>query len=427
MTDSAQTAQLDRHSLPARVVVIGAGNRGDAYADYALLYPEELQIVGVAEQRAERRTQFAQRHALPPERTWSDWRDLLTLPRLADAVLICTLDHQHAESAVALAGLGYHILLEKPMAPTEAECQRIVAAAEAAGVMLAVCHVLRYTAYTRALKKLLTEGRLGRIVSIEHLEPVGWWHQAHSFVRGNWRNERESNPMLLSKSCHDLDWLSSLMDQPCTQISSFGSLFHFRASERPAGAADRCLDCPVAPECAYDAARFYLGQLEQGNTGWPLDVITADLTEAGVRAALRTGPYGRCVYVCDNDVVDHQVVSMQFQDGATASFTMTAFTRARGRETRIFGTRGELYGDSRSLRVFDFLTQETLEIDTEELSTEPASAHGGGDFGLVRAFVRALRTGDQRFILSGAQASLASHRLVFAAEAARREATVQRL
>ncbi|WP_425145223.1 Gfo/Idh/MocA family protein [Deinococcus sp.] len=430
MTDSSPS---QANQPPARLLVIGAGNRGDAYADYARRHPAEAQIAGVAEHQPVRRERFAQRHALPPERVWHDWRDLLSLPRQADAAVISTQDHQHVEPALALAAQGYHILLEKPMAPTLQGCLQIVAAAEAAGVLVAVCHVLRYTAYTAALKRLLGSGRLGRIMSIEHLEPVGHWHQAHSYVRGNWRNEAQSSPMLLAKSCHDLDWISYLMGQSCTRLSSFGSLSHFRADQRPAGAADRCLDCALARECPYDARRFYLGELEGGNVGWPVDTITDDLTAAGVLEALRSGPYGQCVYACDNDVVDHQVVNMEFADGATASFTMTAFTRGRGRETRIFGTRGELWGDSRYLRVYDFLSGQTEEIDTETpsdgsiLSGHDLSGHGGGDDGLMRAFVRAVRTGDGGAILSGPRASLESHLMVFGAEQARRAGSVYRM
>ena len=324
----------------------------------------------------------------------------------------------------AAAALGYHLLLEKPIGPDEAGCRRIVAAAERHGVMLGVCHVLRYTAYTQALKAVLDAGTIGEIVSVEHLEPVGYWHQAHSFVRGHWRNETQSSPMLLAKSCHDLDWLRYVVGRPCERVSSFGSLKHFRREAQPAGASDRCVTCPseVETRCPYSATRFYLGRLEAGDTGWPVNVITSNFTEAGVIKALEAGPYGRCVYASDNDVVDHQVVNFEFQGGVTASFTMTAFTRARGRETRIFGTRGELYGDSQHLSVFDFLTNETTAIDTDVASDGSIrSGHGGGDDGLMAAFVRAVAQGDPSLILSGPQETLESHLMVFAAERSRRD------
>ena len=284
---------------------------------------------------------------------------------------------------------------------------------------------MRYTQYTRQLKAILDAGRIGEIVSIQHLEPVGYWHQAHSFVRGNWRNEAASSPMLLAKSCHDLDWIRYIMGKPCAQVSSFGSLKHFRAEERPEGAADRCLDCSVEPACPYSAARFYLGLVARGKTNWPVDVLTPDTTVAGVTEALRSGPYGRCVYACDNDVVDHQVVNMRFADGSTASFTMTAFTRQRDRETRIFGTRGEIYGNGEQLEIFDFLTNTTETVTTAVGSDGSIqSGHGGGDFGIMRDFVTALDNNDPRSILSGPDESLETHLMVFAAEAARREGRV---
>ncbi len=410
---------------PIRAIVIGAGSRGATYAQYALEHPDELRVIGVAEPRDHYRQDLAARHGIPAENIVADWHALLGRPRFADAAIIATPDALHAEPAIACAKAGYHLLLEKPLAPTEADCRRIVAAVQESGVMLAVCHVMRYTAYTQALKAVLESGRIGQIVSVQHLEPVGYWHQAHSFVRGNWRNEASSSSMLLQKSCHDLDWLRYIVGKACVRVSSFGSLNHFRASERPEGAADRCLDCEIEADCAYSARRLYIQELEAGNTGWPVNVITSDTTEAGVLTALRTGPYGRCVYACDNDVVDHQVVNLEFAGGVTASFTMTAFTRGRDRETRIFGTKGELFGDGQKIEIFDFLTEQTTTIDSQlESDGSILSGHGGGDEGVLRAFLAALRDQNPNLILSGPAESLESHLMVFAAETARREARV---
>ena len=415
---------------PAKVLIIGAGNRGQTYARYAETYPEQVHIIGVAEPRSVQREQMAKRYQVEPRFVFDDWQAALAQPRFADAVVIATQDEMHQGPAVKAAELGYHILLEKPLAPTEAECRRIVSAVKRAGVMLAVGHVLRYTAYTEALKAVLDSGRLGKIVSVQHLEPVGHTHQAHSFVRGHWRNTAESSPMLLAKSCHDLDWLSYLLDEPCQAVSSFGQLGHFKRSEQPDGAGERCLECPagVRQACPYDAERYYLGHLAAGHLGWPIETITDNPTLAGIHQALLTGPYGRCVYACDNDVVDHQVVNFRFESGATATFTMTAFTQGRGRETHIFGTRGELYGDSRRVRIFDFLTEQTEEIDTEVASDGSIlSGHGGGDFGLMAAFVRAVRTSDPTIIRSGPDQSLASHLIVFRAEEARLSGKVEQI
>jgi predicted dehydrogenase len=410
---------------PLKLAVIGAGSRGSTYAHYALEHPDELEIVAVAEPRDFHREQMAGTHKISPENVTRDWHNWLTRTKFADAIIIATPDALHAEPAIAFAELGYHLLLEKPMAPSEDECRKIVEAVNCAGVMLAVCHVMRYTPYTRMLKQVLESGRIGETVSVQHLEPVGYWHQAHSFVRGNWGNESRSSSMLLQKSCHDLDWLRHVIGQPCERVSSFGSLHHFRESQKPLGAADRCLECEVESDCAFSAQRFYLRELEQGNTDWPVNVITSDTSESGVLEALRTGPYGHCVYACDNDVVDHQVVNLEFAGGVTASFTMTAFTRGRDRETRIFGTKGELFGNGQTLEIFDFLTEQTTVIDTElESDGSIQSGHGGGDEGVMHAFLTALRENDPSKILSGPNESLESHLMVFAAERARREARV---
>jgi predicted dehydrogenase len=307
------------------------------------------------------------------------------------------------------------------MAPTEAEARRIASAVEQAGVIGAVCHVLRYTPYTRALKALLDDGRVGQVVSVQHLEPVGWWHQAHSFVRGNWRNTAESGPMLLTKSCHDLDWLAYVLGSAPESVASFGGLQHFHSGNRPDGAADRCLDCAVEPSCPYSAPRLYLGLVgDDDQVRWPLSAVTAEPGREAVLTALRDGPYGRCVYDCDNDVVDNQVVAMQYASGLTATFTMTAFTPMQRRQTRVFGSHGCVEGDGDALRVTDFRTGTTSTIDTGAAG----GGHDGGDAGLVDAFLAAVAAGDPGRLSSDMATSLASHQVVWAAERARRTRSV---
>ncbi|MFI0962270.1 Gfo/Idh/MocA family protein [Streptomyces sp. NPDC021080] len=416
------------HSVASVVTlaVVGAGDRGTGHARWALDHPERARVVAVAEPRRTRRERLAAAHGLEPDAAVDDWRVLAARGRIADAVLICTLDREHLEPVLEFAALGYHILLEKPMALTEDECRRIVDAVEKAGVILAVGHVLRYTRYTRAVKEVVDSGRLGDVVNVQHLEPVGFWHQAHSFVRGNWGRTDRSTTMLMAKSCHDIDWLQYVLGQPPVRVSSFGRLSHFRPENRPEGAADRCLDCSVEKTCPYSARREYGDRLARGAHHWPLSVVVDDFTPEALETALREGPYGRCVYACDNDVVDHQVVSMEFASGATATFTMTAFTEQADRRTRIFGTRGELRGDGGSLSVYDFLTRTEEAVDlTATGAMDAAGGHGGGDAALMDAFVAAVATGNPGLVKSGPRESLTSHLTVLAAERARRAGTVE--
>jgi len=352
---------------------------------------------------------------------FKDWRALAERPRMADAAIIATPDHLHADPAVALAGKGYALLVEKPLAPTLAECERLVAAVKEAGVPCAVSHVLRYTPYTRAIKQLIAAGSLGQIVSIQHLEPVGYWHHAHSYVRGNWRREAEASFMLLTKSCHDLDWLSYIVEDRCRSVASFGSLQHFRREAKPpeAGGATRCLECLYERQCPYSTKKIYVDRVAQGDVGFPAHILHPSPSIENITDALR--PYGRCVYECDNDVVDHQVVILQFEKGATAAFTMTAFNAMGGRRTRIFGTRGEATVTDASIEWYDFLTDARHVIPVVSNREGPLSGHWGGDYNLMDAFVTAVRSGDASGILSGPDATLESHRMVFAAERARRE------
>ncbi len=418
-------------SKTVTIAIIGAGARGRGYAAFAQQYPDRLKVVAVAEPNDYYRELVAKKYDIAPENCFKSWDEFTAKPKMCDAVAICTQDSMHEAPAIACAQLGYHILLEKPMAPTAESCQRIVDAVKKAGVMFAVCHVLRYTKYTAALREIIASGEIGDIVSIQHLEPVGYWHQAHSFVRGLWRNEAESSFMLLAKSCHDVDWLRGIMGKKCVAVHSFGSLHHFKASEKPAGAADRCVNCPTRIEsaCPYSAVKIYFrDRFNKGHKVWPVNVLTPEPTAESLEAALQNGSYGRCVYNCDNDVVDNQVVNMSFEDGSTVSMTMTAFNFHSGRKTRIFGTKGEIDTDSTIITINHFLDNTTRVVNTDTLNDGGIlSGHGGGDMGLMSNFVQAVAENDPSLILTGIDETLESHLMVFAAEKSRKEGTVCKL
>lgn len=418
-------ARKGKNSGPATFLIVGAGSRGTSYADIMLQHPNLGKVVAVAEPSDLHREAMVQKHDIAPDKVFKDWHDAAKHGKMADAVAICTQDAMHEECVMAFAKQGYNILLEKPMAPTAAACKRIVSEVRKYGKQFAVCHVLRYTTYTQTVKALVESGRIGDIVSVEHLEPVGFWHQAHSFVRGNWRNEKESSFMLLAKSCHDIDWLSYIVGRPCKRVSSFGSLYYFKPENQPKGAADRCMDCPLSKKCPYSAKEFYFNMFREKRFCWPLTVVDPTVKKANLEKALREGPYGRCVFKCDNDVVDHQVVNLEYEGGVTASFTMTAFNEGGGRKTRIFGTKGTIESDDSSvIKVFDFLTRETETIDTNASSATVEGAHGGGDGGLVVAFCRALTENKPELVISGTDATIESHLVTFAAEKSRRTGKV---
>ncbi|MDO4332494.1 MAG: Gfo/Idh/MocA family oxidoreductase [Eubacteriales bacterium] len=398
-------------------IVLGAGSRGHAYADYSLSCPEELEIVGVAEPDEKKRTLFADQYHIPVERCFADWQEILQQPQMADAAFVCTLDHMHTQPAIQALKKGYHVLLEKPMSNKKEECLAIAQAAEESGKVLTVCHVLRYTSFYQTIKKLIETDAVGEVVTVDQIENVGYWHQAHSFVRGNWRNSDQTSIMILQKSCHDLDIISWLIDKPCTWVSSFGRLSHFTKENWPQGAPDNCMKgCPYSEECLYYAPKIYL----TGKKTWPVDVITTDLTEEGIKKALQEGPYGRCVYACDNNVVDHQVVNLEYEGGATATFTMTAFGADITRQLKIMGTKGQIMGD---LDKEQICLQRFGEKEPEQIVPERGIAdqfgHGGGDYGIVKNFIGLVNgNGDN---LTSAKASLQSHLMCFAAEQSRLE------
>lgn len=402
---------------PVTGILIGAGARGRIYAQYAKQYPDELQIVGVAEPKTDRRLMVCEEVGVDASAQYTSWEPLLEQPRMADAAIICTLDNQHIEPVLAALDKGYHVLLEKPMSNTEEECRIIAAAANKAGKILSVCHVLRYTPFYRTLKDLIDAGETGEVTTISQIENVAYWHYAHSFVRGNWRSCLETSPMILQKSCHDMDILLWLMDRECKKAASFGSLRHFNKAHAPQGAPARCLDgCPHSQTCPYYAPKLYL----TGNTGWPVDMLTTDLTQEGIKNALYTGPYGRCVYHCDNDVVDRQTVILEFSGGGTASFTMTAFTTDSARQLKITGTKAQVTADMETnvIWLHRFGEKEAVKIPVEIPVQTNNYGHGGGDFYLMRDFLQGVRSGGEEN-LSSARVSLQSHLICFAAERSR--------
>ncbi|MGI3784083.1 MAG: Gfo/Idh/MocA family protein [Janthinobacterium lividum] len=412
---------------PVRLAIVGTGSRGMTYGREGILAGAAV-VTAVAEPRDDRRAAAAAEFGVAESRAVADWRELAALPDLdVDAVVVATPDRQHTEPALAFLERGLPLLLEKPMAPTEEEAQLIVAAAERAGVIVCVAHVLRYSPYTEVVKATIDSGAIGDVVSVEHLEPVGWWHQAHSFVRGNWRREDESSPMLLAKCCHDVDWLSHVVGRPAVRVSSFGSLSHFTPANKPAGAGHRCLECAVEPDCPYSAVKIYLDHVDEpAAQRWPLSILAVDVDAESITEALREGPYGRCVYECDNDVVDHQVVNIEYTGGVTASLTMTAFTPMGFRRTRIFGTRGTLEGNGYSVDVYDFLTGQTTSTQVVD-PTDPLAGEGhlGADGALTRRFLDAVVSGDPGRILTSPAVSLHTHATVWAAERARHRGTVE--
>ena len=412
--DAARPAASD---APVTVAIVGAGNRGaDVYAETCARHPRLGRVVAVAEPRPDQRQRFAARHGLEANATHVTWQALFDQGRIADAVIIATPDAEHVAPAKAALALGYDVLLEKPIAPTLAGVRELARFAATAPGRVTVAHVLRHAPFFATLKSLVAGGRIGHLVQVVHTENVGHWHFAHSYVRGNWRREADASPMLLAKACHDLDLVRWLVDRPCERVASYGGLHHFRPEHAPAGSTERCLDgCAVERTCPYSAKRIYLERFG-GQARWPNTVLTSDPTPERVEHALRSGPYGRCVYRCDNDVADHQTVALSFRGGVDAALVVSAFTEANTRSMHLMGTRGEIRGvmEHGVLEVTDFATGVT-----ERVTVPAESGHGGADETLLLDFlarVRAPSTGPSPTDLA---VSIESHLMAFAAEEAR--------
>lgn len=403
------------------IAIAGLGSRGrDTYARYAL--EKGMGITAAADMDAARLTEAAASFGIPAECCFRTADELLAKDKLAEVLLVCTPDDNHYETAIKALKKGYHLLLEKPVATKEAECLEIAKAAREYGRHVVVCHVLRYAPFYTAVKEIIDAGEIGDPVTVNALEGVGYYHQAHSFVRGNWADTKASSPMILAKCCHDIDLLLFLLGRPATSVSSYGGLYYFKPEMAPAGAAKRCLDgCAAKEDCPYDAEKIYItGKtcgIAHGHTIWPVDVLARPVTEENIRRALVAGPYGRCVFRCDNDAVDHQVVNLEFDGGVTAHLTMTAFSAEINRTIQVMGTRGQIEGDMRTniITVTRF-GGEPRHIDVA--ADGEYSGHGGGDSRMFDGLIRLVAGSEEEGLTSVGQ-SVASHLICFAAERSR--------
>ena len=403
---------------PVKVVIIGAGNRGRAYSDYAQRFPDCMQVVGVSDIRESRKNDMGNRFNIPEERRFGDWSEVFTTSKFADAVLICTPDDTHYEPCLKALEWGYDVLLEKPVAQTEKECRDIAKQAHKYGRIVAVCHVLRYAPYFRAMYQAINSGIIGRVVSIQHMEPVECRHFAHAYVRGNWRNSKDTTPFILAKSCHDLDILRWMVGKPCKTIVADGSLTLFKPENAPKDAPLRCTDgCPHESTCPYSAIDVYVRR--KAHIG-VFDLKDPN-DEDEIMSKLRENEWGRCVYHCDNNQPDHFVSEMVFEDGTTATLSVEAFTAVWGRRTRVMGTTGYIDGDGESFTLYEFRSNKELVWDkkVENIPEYAQSGHGGGDMALVCDFLEAVSWQEPQRLTSGIDESIESHVMGFCAEKSR--------
>lgn len=406
-------AKLDK---PITAIIIGAGGRGNVYASYAKRFPGSMKVVAVSDINEYRRNRMCDSLEVAEENRLGDWSEVFKRPKFADTVFICTPDNLHYEPCMKALDMGYHVLLEKPAAQTEQECLDIMNKSIEKKRLVVLSHVLRYAPYFVELRNMVQSGKLGKILSIQHLEPIGAFHMLSSYVRGNWHNSKETTPIILAKSCHDLDIIRWILGKQCKEVSAFGELSFFNRDNAPEGSADRCMDCAAETEaaCPFSAKRIYYV-----NRSWlhPLDVRPGTKEEQGehILERLKNTNYGRCAFRGNNDQPDHYVMNMKFDDDITVAFSMEGLTSYEGRFTRIMGSKGDIVGDMRQFTFSDFLTGKK-----HNWKSQGYDGHGGGDWIMTRDFISAVANDNPDAISSTIQASIASHVMGFRAEESRK-------
>ena len=395
-----------------KLVVFGLGQRGHIFATYAKKYPQQFLLTAIIENNPIKIEQAKKEYVGVP--IYTDYKAFLETKTPADLVAVATQDEQHKEHAVAMMQAGYDLLLEKPIANHIEDCYRIYEASKLYNRKVIVCHVLRYTPFYSTVKRIIDSGKLGDIVTIHASENVGYFHQAHSFVRGPWRNKEQSSPMILAKCCHDMDIIRYLMGVPCVSVNSYGDLYYFHSGNAPANSTQYCSDCPCE-DCMYKAQTLYT-DTEQG---WCAHYFLKDeWTKENVLRDLKGTQYDRCVFKCDNDVVDHQVTVMRFEGGKTACHTMTAFSKEIYRDLKVHGTKAELVGvvEKNFIEIRNFGGEvERVNIDVSDATV---GGHMGGDYFMMKNVYNALN-GQPAEGISYLDVSIESHLMSFGAETSR--------
>jgi len=400
------------------VSIIGCGSRGATYGRLMHGMPDKFEILSVCDNNADKLKNCGDVFGIAEENRFLSEEKFFDEKR-SDLLVIATLDTDHIRMTKKAILLGYKILLEKPVSDNAEELNELSSLAKEHNAFIMVCHVLRYTWANRTIMEVLKSGRLGKLIEINHTEQVGFWHFAHSYVRGNWRNTDVSAPMIMAKSCHDLDLLQEYAGSPCKKIYSIGDLSWFKPQNAPDGAAERCLYCKYADNCAYSAKLKYITWWKEAGCPqcWPYSVLSVQpLTEEVVTDALKNGPYGRCVFACDNNVADNQLVQMEFENGVRATFNVTAFTKYLGRKTTFYFSGGVLAYDEGANTIIEmpFVGNDVV----HEYNASDEFGHGGGDLGLVNALYSAL-TDKNASVDTSLDNSIESHLMAIATEQSR--------
>lgn len=414
---------------PVTAIIVGGGHRSIIYGDYSLKHPEALKIVGIADPNRERCLMAAKRYGFDEKFCFASADELASVPKFADAIINGTMDHQHYETAVPLLKLGYDMLLEKPFAINESELRSLVEIVKENKNRVMICHVLRYSSFYRAIRKKILDGELGEILNIQMAEHVSYHHLTNSYVRGKWANSDICKTgMLLAKSCHDIDLMTWLMNETRpVAVSSFGLKKQFVPENAPEGATDRCFrdNCPHLETCNYSSKRIYLDYERWTPYVWQqIEGIENPTYEQKCECLRGDNPYDRCVYKCDNNVVDHQTVLVNFANGATGTHNMIGGPARSARKIHIVGTLAEIEGVFEDEKMImrrvnpsmpDGYEEEEIDFNVEGLG------HGGGDDGLTEDFVNYVKTGEQSISCTAIENSVAGHLIIFKADESRLE------
>lgn len=393
-----------------KVAILGFGQRGFVYANIIKNNPDLMELVSVCEINPYKKPVIMSTFNISEDNYFTDYKKMYEKGKLADVLIISTMDQDHYKQALEALEIGYDLLLEKPIAVEKEHIIDIMEKAKQLKRKVAVAHVLRYTPFYQKLKLLIDDDRIGKVQAISQTENIGYFHFAHSYVRGNWRKKEDSAPMILAKACHDLDIIKYLVNDKCVKLSSFGNLNYFKKENAPKGSATHCYKCEV--ECPFNAVTFY-----KENPMWAMIFsLNPNIEEVFMDENLS---YAKCVYKLDNNVPDSQTVNLEFKNGVVANLMVTAFSKETHRQIKIHGSMGEIEADleARKIVIKPYLGEdEIIDLSSDEVDF---SFHQGGDNNLLVDFAKKIQANEDTGLLTTIEESLESHILAIDAEESR--------
>jgi predicted dehydrogenase len=332
--------------------VIGSGGMGMSVVAQVLAADERLRMRAVYD-IDERSVENALKKGHADANVCSSLQELVNDPGI-DWVMIATWNRDHANSAITALEAGKNVFCQKPLATTLEDCLRMRDAWKASGKLFQLGFNLRYSPHYVRIHELVERNSIGSMISMEFNETLEFNHGG--FIMADWRRlKKDSGPHVLEKCCHDIDLVNWIVGSPAVRVASFGGLDFY------------------TPE--YASRVEEIGPNAEGKvaySAWPM-------------------PEDRNPFTCDKDIIDNQVVIIEYANGVRATFHMNNNAGIQERRMYLCGTHGSIRADVLTGAID--LKAIGWDTETQNHSTTGQGSHGVGDEVLAQELAESMING----------------------------------